>query len=165
MKEALIDISLANALRAVVDAMELRVPEGNLGFRCPECRQPVKPHKDGMQGPGVSLLPKIRTQPSTIFVFRSEAGDVEEQAHGGADDRCAEAGGGGPEGGRRSPGVRSVQAHHLCLEGEVRGMDVSEAQEAKQLRDENTRLRKPVADLSLDKEALQSVNRKNGWSS
>lgn len=51
MKEALIDISLANALRAVVDAMELRVPEGNLGFRCPECRQPVKPHKDGMQGP------------------------------------------------------------------------------------------------------------------
>jgi hypothetical protein len=39
-------------------------------------------------------------------------------------------------------------------------MDVS--QEAKQLRDENTRLRKLVADLSLDKEALQSVIRKNG---
>jgi len=45
------------------------------------------------------------------------------------------------------------------------GMDVSRAQEAKQLRDENTRLRKLVADLSLDKEALQSVIRKNGWSS
>jgi putative transposase len=45
------------------------------------------------------------------------------------------------------------------------GMDVSEAQEARQLRDENTRLRKLVADLSLDKEALQSVIRKNGWSS
>ncbi len=45
------------------------------------------------------------------------------------------------------------------------GMDVSHAQEAKQLRDENTKLRKPVADLSLDKEALQSVIRKNGWSS
>jgi hypothetical protein len=29
-------------------------------------------------------------------------------------------------------------------------MDVSEAQEAKQMRDENTRLRKLVADLSLD---------------
>ena len=40
------------------------------------------------------------------------------------------------------------------------GMDVTEAQEAKQLRDENTRLRKLVADLSLDKEALQSVTRK-----
>ena len=45
------------------------------------------------------------------------------------------------------------------------GMEVSEAQEAKQLRDENTRLRKLVADLSLDKDALQSVIRKNGWSS
>ena len=45
------------------------------------------------------------------------------------------------------------------------GMDVSEAQEAKQLRDENARLRKLVADLSLDKDALQSVIRKNGWSS
>jgi len=30
------------------------------------------------------------------------------------------------------------------------------------LREENTRLRKLVADLSLDKEALQSVIRKNG---
>src|SRR5690242_17057340 len=40
------------------------------------------------------------------------------------------------------------------------GMEVSQAQEAKQLRDENTRLRKLVADLSLDKEALQSVIRK-----
>jgi putative transposase len=45
------------------------------------------------------------------------------------------------------------------------GMSVSEAQEAKQLRDENARLKKLVADLSLDKDALQSVIRKNGWSS
>ncbi len=44
------------------------------------------------------------------------------------------------------------------------GMDVSQAQEAKQLRDENSRLRKLVADFSLDKEALQSVIQKNGWS-
>jgi putative transposase len=44
-------------------------------------------------------------------------------------------------------------------------MDLTEAQEARQLRDENTRLRKLVADLSLDKGALQSVIRKNGWSS
>jgi putative transposase len=34
------------------------------------------------------------------------------------------------------------------------GMDVSEAQEAKQLREENTRLKKLVVDLSLDKEML-----------
>ena len=44
-------------------------------------------------------------------------------------------------------------------------MDVSEAQEAKRLRDENSRLRKLVADLSLDKEALQSVIEKNSLAS
>ncbi|MGH9594460.1 MAG: IS3 family transposase, partial [Bryobacteraceae bacterium] len=37
------------------------------------------------------------------------------------------------------------------------GMEVSEAQEVKQLREENGRLKKLVADLSLDKDALQSV--------
>ena len=40
------------------------------------------------------------------------------------------------------------------------GMSVSEAQEARQLRDENARLKKLVAELSLDKDALQSVIRK-----
>src|SRR6266849_10346383 len=40
------------------------------------------------------------------------------------------------------------------------GMDVSEAQEVKQLREENARLKKLVADLSLDKDMLQSVIRK-----
>lgn len=41
------------------------------------------------------------------------------------------------------------------------GMDVSEAQEVKQLREENARLKKLVANLSLDKDALQSVILKN----
>ena len=45
------------------------------------------------------------------------------------------------------------------------GMDVSQAQEAKQLRDENTKLRKLVADLSLDKDMLKAVISKNGWGS
>ena len=44
-------------------------------------------------------------------------------------------------------------------------MDVSPAQEAVQLRDENNKPRKLLANLSLGKEALQSVIRKNGWSS
>ncbi|MDQ2710943.1 MAG: transposase [Acidobacteriota bacterium] len=45
------------------------------------------------------------------------------------------------------------------------GMDVSEAQEVKQLRDENARLKKLVADLSLDKDMLQTVIRKNSLGS
>jgi putative transposase len=45
------------------------------------------------------------------------------------------------------------------------GMTASEAQRLRQLEDENQRLKRLVADLSLDKEALQSVIRKNGWSS
>ena len=41
------------------------------------------------------------------------------------------------------------------------GMDVSQAQEVKQLREENARLKRVVADLTLDKDMLQSVIRKN----
>ena len=42
---------------------------------------------------------------------------------------------------------------------------MSQAQELRQLREENTRLKKLVADLSRDKEMLQSVIRKNSLSS
>jgi len=45
------------------------------------------------------------------------------------------------------------------------GLEVNEAQELKQLREENARLKKLVADLSLDKDMLQSVIRKNSLSS
>ena len=44
------------------------------------------------------------------------------------------------------------------------GMDVSEAQRLKSLEDENRRLKQLVADLSLNKEALKGIVRKNGWS-
>jgi putative transposase len=44
------------------------------------------------------------------------------------------------------------------------GMDVNEAKRLKELEDENRRLKTMVADLSLDKEALKAVIRKNGWS-
>jgi hypothetical protein len=42
-------------------------------------------------------------------------------------------------------------------------MEVSEAEEVKHLRDENSRLKKLVADLSLDKDMLQSVIKKTPW--
>ena len=45
------------------------------------------------------------------------------------------------------------------------GMEVSEAEELRSLRDENQRLKKLVADLSLDKEMLKSLIAKNGYSS
>jgi len=45
------------------------------------------------------------------------------------------------------------------------GLDVNEAQQLRQLTDENHRLKRLVADLSLDKEMLKAVIAKNGWSS
>jgi putative transposase len=44
------------------------------------------------------------------------------------------------------------------------GMEVSDAKRLRWLEDENRRLKQLVADLSLDKEALTTVIRKNGWS-
>lgn len=44
------------------------------------------------------------------------------------------------------------------------GMEVSEARRLRALEEENRRLKQLVADLSLDKEALKVVIRKNGWS-
>ncbi len=80
---------------------------------------------------------------------------VEEQAQGSADDRGTEA----SRGGRKLEDVArevGVSKHTLyAWKAKYGGMEVSQAQEAKQLRDENTKLRKLVADLSLDQEALQ----------
>jgi putative transposase len=44
-------------------------------------------------------------------------------------------------------------------------MEVGEAEEVRHLRDENGRLKKLVAELSLDKDMLQSVIRKNSLGS
>jgi putative transposase len=45
------------------------------------------------------------------------------------------------------------------------GMPLSEAKRLKDLEDENGRLKRLVADLSLDREALKWLIEKNGWSS
>ena len=45
------------------------------------------------------------------------------------------------------------------------GMEVPKVKRLKDLEEENARLKKLVADLSLDRDALQSVIRKSGWSS
>ena len=73
------------------------------------------------------------------------------------------------EAGRKAEDVArevGVSKHTLyAWKAKYGGMTASEAQEVKQLREENARLKKLVADLSLDKDALQMVIRKNGWSS
>lgn len=43
------------------------------------------------------------------------------------------------------------------------GMDMSETQRLRLIEEENRRLKQLVADLSLDREALRAVIRKNGW--
>jgi putative transposase len=61
---------------------------------------------------------------------------------------------------------QGVSKHTLyAWKSKYGGMEVSEAQEVKQLREENARLKKLVADLSLDKDMLQSVIRKNSLGS
>ena len=53
------------------------------------------------------------------------------------------------------------QGHQILLTGRLTrnfgGMEVSDAKRLKQLEDENRRLKKLVADLTLDKEALKDV--------
>jgi putative transposase len=44
------------------------------------------------------------------------------------------------------------------------GLDVNEARRLRELERENSELKKLVAELSLDREALKGVIRKNGWS-
>ena len=44
------------------------------------------------------------------------------------------------------------------------GLEVNEARRLREMEEENRRLKTMVADLSLDKEALKGVIRKNGWS-
>jgi putative transposase len=73
------------------------------------------------------------------------------------------------EAGRKAENVAreaGVSKHTIyAWKAKYGGMEASEAQEVKQLREANWRLKKLVADVSLDKDALKSVIRKNGGSS
>jgi len=58
-------------------------------------------------------------------------------------------------------------SHHTIYAWKAKygGMEVNDAEELRSLREENHRLKKLVADLSLDKDMLKSVIQKNGYSS
>jgi len=95
----------------------------------------------------------------------------EEECHGegktqrGGDHWGVEAVGSGVAGGSRGPGD-GVSKHTIyAWKAKFGGLDVNEAQRLRQLEDENHRLKKLVADLSLDKEMLKAVISKNGWGS
>lgn len=73
------------------------------------------------------------------------------------------------EAGRRAEDVAreiGVSKHTIyAWKAKYGGLEVSEAQRLRQLEDENHRLKRLVADLSLDKEMLKAVIAKNGLSS
>lgn len=48
--ECLIDINLAFAIKGLARALRLKIPKGDLQFRCPACDYAVKPHEEG-EGP------------------------------------------------------------------------------------------------------------------
>ena len=73
------------------------------------------------------------------------------------------------EGGRRAEDVArevGVSKHTIyAWKAKYGGLEVSEAQRLQKLEDENHRLKRLVADLSLDREMLKAVIAKNGLSS
>jgi putative transposase len=73
------------------------------------------------------------------------------------------------EAGRRAEDVArevGVSKHTIYIwKAKYGGLEVNEAQRLRHLEDENHRLKRLVADLSLDKEMLKAVIAKNGLSS
>ncbi len=63
------------------------------------------------------------------------------------------------------PKVRISQATYYLWKQKYTGVGVSELRELRQLREEVGRLKRLVADLSLNKDMLQAVMAKNGWGS
>ena len=56
------------------------------------------------------------------------------------------------------------QATYFNWKRKYEGLQPPEMRRLKQLEDENTKLKRIVADLSLDREMLQDVIRRNVWS-
>ena len=80
-----------------------------------------------------------------------------KQAHGCGKYRGFEAGEGWAQGRGCSRSKVCPSTPTYVWKAKYGGMDVSEVEEVKNLRDENERLKKPVADLSLDEDMMQSV--------
>ena len=55
------------------------------------------------------------------------------------------------------PQARRQRRQHLQVEGQISGMDVSEARRLKTLEEENARLKRLLADAMLDNVALKDL--------
>ena len=100
-----------------------------------------------------------------MILRNEEERHVEGEAQRSGDDWGIEADGSGTNGGGYGREM-GVSKHTLyAWKAKYGGLDVNEAQRLRQLEDENHRLKKLVADLSLDKEMLKAVISKNGWGS
>ena len=96
-----------------------------------------------------------------ILQFGKGEKHVQSEARRGGDHCGAQAGRGGAEGGRCGAGS-GVSKHTIyAWKAKYGGMEVSEAQEVKQLREENARFKKLVADLSMDNAILKEAARGN----
>jgi hypothetical protein len=83
--------------------------------------------------------------------------DAQEGSHGRA-DRCGSAAGGSRStgGGGLSKG-RDQRGDVYLWKRQYSGVGVSELRELRQLREENGRLKRLVADLSMDRQILQEI--------
>ena len=67
-------------------------------------------------------------------------------------------------GGRCDPGHRVTEATYYRWRQEFGGLKLDQVRRLKELEAENTRLRKAVADLTLEKLILKEAGRGNVWS-
>ena len=91
---------------------------------------------------------------------RAYGSPCEEEVLCGADRVCVEAGGGGSAGGGAVGRWGSASRRFYRWKSKYVGLEVDQVRQLKQLRDENTRLKQLVAELTLDKTMLQDVIRK-----
>ena len=54
-------------------------------------------------------------------------------------------------------GIRDPQGHILSVEKEVRGMEVQELKRLKELEEENNKLKRMYADVSIQRDALKDL--------
>ena len=81
----------------------------------------------------------------------------EVEVHGTADRLCAAAGGDGHQGSGSVPQAGDLEPAFYSWKKKYGGLGVSELRRLRQLEEENGRLKRMVADLSLDKQMLQDV--------